>query len=372
MEQFNVTQAIKDFLHPTVYTGVKPIFLIAEELVTALSVGHITEAVWLGINSDEEFNYISKFAVSGKIILQKYYKVDELEPFKGRVALINDKNLKKTVLHRESIKNIKELEIKRFKLLDSIKKDFDVLVDLYLDNKEVYLFEKKDGKWDEELFSDFNINTPYKLVSAQKSDTKLHLYLKKLKATKIKKYQNLNKFYGYFVGSQAELNGLKVKDESYLAGINSLQNEAKEIIKNIEWLELDNPKLLKITQRLPKYPFEEYFKYVKKENIRKVDVDEFLLTALKKIILKHIPENDTPLGMKYIPIDKLLYLFHMIIPREEALMALEMCDIVYEPPGMLLGYDGKHQIPPKFLVPISHVAYAYKQFENFISVCKNT
>lgn len=76
--------------------------------------------------------------------------------------------------------------------------------------------------------------------------------------------------------------------------------------------------------------------------------------------------------MEFIPIDKLLYLFHMIISRDEALKALESCDIVYEPPGMLLGYNGKHQIPPKYLVPITHVAYAYKQFDDFISVCKNT
>ena len=371
MEQFNISQAIKDFMHPTVYTGVKPIFLVGEELVTDTSVGHICEAVWVGVNSSEEFSYISKFAVSGKIILQKYYKPSEMEPFKGRLALVNDENLKNVVLHRNAIAQIKELEIKRYKLLDEINKDFDDLRDLHLQDEELYLFEKKNGKWDEELFSDFDINTPYKLLSVQKESTELHLDLKKNKFNKTEKYLNTDKFYGYFTGSLADLAGLKLRDESYLAGIVSLQNDAKTMIKKIQWLDLNDSSVKELLDKLPKHPFEDYFHYVTKENVRNVDVDSELVETLKKIILTHIPENDNPLGMKYIPIDKLLFLFHMIIPRADALVALEACDIVYEPPGIVLGYNGEHQLPPKYLVPITHVANAYKQFPNFMSVCQN-
>ncbi|MDF1883623.1 hypothetical protein JHD49_06700 [Sulfurimonas sp. SAG-AH-194-C21] len=351
MEQFNITQAIKDFMHPTVYTGVKPIFLVGEELVTDISVGHVTEAVWVGISSPTEFTYISKFAVSGKIILGKYYQAHEIEPFKGQLALVNDENLKNTVLHRHTLEQIKELEIKRYKLLDEIHKNFDDLKDLALENEEIYLFPKKDGKWDEELFSDFDINTPHKLLSVVIKD--------------------IDKFYGYFLGTLADVAGLKLRDESYLAGIVALKNDAKSIIKKIEWLELNDTCVVEVLEKLPKHPFEDYFAYVKKEDVRKVEVDTLLVDTLKKIILQHIPENDNPLGMEYIPIDKLLFLFHMIIPREKALRALEICDVVYEPPAIVLGFSGEHQMPPKYLVPIHHVANAYKQFPNFMSVCEN-
>ncbi|MDQ7068863.1 MAG: hypothetical protein Q9M40_13360 [Sulfurimonas sp.] len=371
MEQLNVTQAIEKFMHPVVYTGVKPIFLVAEELVTEISVGHISEAVWIGINSKKEFSYISKFAVLGKIVFGKYYQKEEIEPFKGRLALVNQKNLKNVVLHRDIVAQIKELEIKRYKLLGEISRDFDNLENLYLEKKELYLFEKKNGEWDEELFSDFNINIPYKLISVQKREKNLHLYLQKVKKAKTKQYLNRDKFYGYFVGSSADIAGLKLKDESYLAGITSLQNEAKMIIKKIEWLSLDDIKVKEVCQELPKHPFEEYFPYVKKENVRDIEVSDKLLTTLKAIILKHMPENDNPLGMKYIPIDKLLYLFHMIISREEALSALEECDIVYEAPGIVLGHSGEHKLPPKYLVPISHVASAYSKLPSFVSLCQN-
>jgi len=371
MEQFNITHAIENFMHPTVYTGVKPIFLVAEELATELRVGQIVEAVWVGVNSSKEFSYISKFAVSGKIILGKYHQEDETEPFRGRLALVNDENLKNVVLHRHTVAQIEELKIKRFKLVDEIKTDFDSLLDLHLQNKEVYLFEKKDGKWDEELFSDFNINTPYKLLNVKENLTELHLDLKNSKTGNTKKYLNTNQFYGYFLGSQADLAGLKLKDESYLASIVSLQHNAKTIMKKIEWLNLDDSRIKQTTQNLPKNPFEDYFNYVTKENVRNIHVSAALVETLKKIILKHMPENNSPLGMEYILIDKLLYLFHMIIPRDEALSALEMCDIVYEPPGVLLGHGGDRKLPPKYLVPITHVASAYEQFPNFISVCEN-
>jgi len=391
MEQFNATQAIENFMHPTVYTGVKPLFLVAEELATELSVGHVTEAVWVSIDSSQEFSYISKFAVTGKIVLGKYYQKDEMEPFNGRLALVNNENLKNAVLHQNIVKQIKELETTRFNLLGEIKKDFDSLVDLYLQNKEVYLFEKKetqwldtdlqnneiylfeskDANWDEELFSELNITSPYKLHSVQKKSTELHLNLEKSQKGKIEKYLNTNNFYGYFVGSKADLAGLKLKSASYLTSIKSLQSDAKAIMKKIEWLNLDDSRIKETTLDLPKHPFEDYFHYVKKENIRKVDVPDELVETLKNIILKHMPENDTPLGMEYISIGKLIYLFHMIISREEALRALEMCDIVYEPPGILLGFSGQRKTPPKYLVPITHVAWAYHQLPSFVSVCKS-
>lgn len=371
MEEFNVSKAIEHFMHPTVYTGVKPIFIVAEELATQLKVGQITEAVWVGISSSEEFSYISKFAVSGKIILGKYYQQNEMEPFHGRLALVNEANLESVVQHRNILTQINELKSKRSQLHDTIKKDFDDLLNLHLQGKELYLFEKKNGKWEEELFSDLNINIPYKVESIEKESNELHVSLKNSKTKETKKYLNTNKFYGYFVGSQADLAGLKLKSESYLASILSLQDDAKMIMKKIEWLDLDDSRVLEITKNLPQHPFENYFHYIKKEDVRSIKVPENLVETLKKIILKHMPENNTPLGMEYILIDKLLYLFHMIIPRDEALLALEMCDIVYEPPGVLLGYGGDRKLPPKYLVPIAHVAKAYGQFPSFISVCEN-
>jgi hypothetical protein len=371
MEQFELNKAIEDFMHPTVYTGVKPILLVAEELATQHGVGQVVEAVWVGINSEKEFSYISKFAVTGKIILGKYYQQDEMEPFHGRLALINSENLKNVVLHRNAVEEIKQIKSKRAALLTQIEKDLGGLSDLYLQNKELYLFEKKDGDWKEELFSDLNINAPYRVVDIEKESTELHLYLESPKTGKTQKHLNADKFYGYFVGSQADIAGLKLKSESYLKRIISLQNDAKMIIKKIEWLDLDDPRIQEISENLPKYPFEDYFHYVKKEKVRNLQVPRELVDSFKAIILKHMPENDSPLGMEYIPIDKLLYLFHMIIPRDEALSALEMCDIVYEPPGMVLGHGGERKLPPKFLVPISHVAHAYQKFPSFMSVCRD-
>jgi len=259
MEEFNLSEAIEDFMHPTVYTGVKPLFLIAEELPTAFRLGQVIEAVWLNINSPTEFNYISKFAVSGKIILQKYYEPDEMEPFKGRVALINDANLENAMLHKNTIADIEELERKRFALLDEIEKEFDKLLDLYIEGKELYLFANKYEEYDEELFSDLDINTPYKVAHVEKNSTELKVILHNSKTDKTKTYLNTDNFYGYFIGSNAELVGLKLKNESYLASIKSLKNDAKKIIKKIEWLELDDSRIRKISQTLPKQPFEQYF-----------------------------------------------------------------------------------------------------------------
>jgi len=369
MDKNEIDKAIEVFMHPTVYTGVKPILLVAEELATKQGVGQVVEAVWVGVNSSKEFSYISKFAVTGKIILGKYYEQDEMGPFRGRLALINRENLNNVVLHRNSVEGIKKIKSKRAALLNEIEKDFDSLLEVYEHNKELYLFEKKDGDWKEELFSNLNINAPYRVVDLQKKPTGLHLYLKNPKTGTTQKYLNTDKFYGYFIGSQADIAGIKLKSESYLKSIISLQNDAKMIIKKIEWLDLDDPCIQEICMNLPKHPFEDYFHYVDKEKVRDIQVSPALVESLKRIILKHMPETNSPLGMQYIHIDKLLYLFHMIISRDEALSALEMCDIIYEPPGMLLGHGGERKLPPKFLVPISHVANAYQQFPSFMSVC---
>ena len=371
MQQIELSNAIKKFMYSTVYTGVKPILLIAEELVTEQGIGQVVEAVWVGVNSNKEFSYISKFAVSGKIILGQYYQKSEMEPFRGRLALVSDENLENVVLHQNSIQMIKNIQSKRAALLNAIEKDFDNLLDLYSKNKEVYLFKKKDGDWKEELFSDLNINAPYKLLGVEKKLTELHLSLENPKEAKIQMHSKVDKFYGYFVGSRADIAGLKLKSESYLKSILSLEDDAKRFMKKIQWLELDDARIKEISQNLPKHPFENYFVYVKKEDVRKLEVPDKLVESLKKIILKHMPENNTPLGMEYIPIDKLLYLFHMIISRDEALRALEACDIVYEPPVILLGLGGERKLPPKYLVPISHVASAYQKFPSFMSVCED-
>lgn len=370
MKQLGNNQAITNFMHPVVYTGVKPVFIVGEELVTDICVGQISEAVWVDVTSNNEFTYISKFAVSGKIILDKYNKQSDMKPFKGRLALVNEKNLENVVVHKNILLQIKELELKRYQLLDAINKDFESLKNLSLQNEEVYLFVKKDGEWDKELFSDFDINIPYKLISIE-DEEQVYFQLKNPKTGKIEQYLNRDKFHGYFLGSLAEIAGLKLKDESYTTGISSLKNDAKTTIKKIEWLDLNDVRVQTITQKLPKHPFEEYFNYTKKEDVRDVDVSEQTVDTLKAIILQHMPENNNPLGMNYIAIDKLLFLFHMVITREEALRALEECDIVYEAPGIVLGYNGEHKLPPKYLVPIAHVAHAYEKLPSFMSVCQN-
>jgi len=250
-----------------------------------------------------------------------------------------------------------------------VYRGFNNFLDLNFDTQEVYLFEKKDGDWESDLFSSFDINAPYKLVSVVEKSSQLQLHLKNPKTGNIQEYALPAEFYGYFIGSKADISGLKMKSQSYLTSIESLEYDARKIIKKIDWLDLEDISLKNVLDKLPKYPFEEYFNYVKKENVRKMDISEVLVEKLKSLILKHMPENDTPIGMEYIPIDKLLYLFHAIIPRAEALVALEVCDIVYEPPALVLGFKGKHQLPPKYLVPISHVASAYQQFPSFIEAC---
>ncbi|MDQ7062330.1 MAG: hypothetical protein Q9M43_14910 [Sulfurimonas sp.] len=369
MNKINIDKAIDAFIRPTVFTGVKPLLLVAEELVTQKKLGDIVEAVWFSIDSTEAFTYISKFAVKGKIFLKKYYTQDEMQAFRGRVALAQKANLEKLVQHRSLLQEIKELKSKRSALLDEVNRGFDSVLDLYLQREELYLFKKSDAALEKDFFTSFDIDDPYKVIEIS---PQLEFQLRHPKTAKIYKYSSSEQFYGYFHGSLAEITGLRLKSQSYFKNIESLQDDAKTMMKSIDWLDLEDSRIQNILKTLPQYPFEEYFKYVKKEDVRKLNVPEETVNKLKNLILKHMPENDTPLGMHYILIDKLLYLFHAIIPRTEALKALESCDIIYEPPAMILGFEGSHHSAPKYLVPISHVVNAYQQFPAFVDACENT
>ncbi|HFU73923.1 MAG TPA: hypothetical protein ENK65_00050 [Helicobacteraceae bacterium] len=88
------------------------------------------------------------------------------------------------------------------------------------------------------------------------------------------------------------------------------------------------------------------------------------------MIEKHMPALKTPMGIADIPLDNLLYLFHDIIPRVEALEVLKLCDIIYEAPAIILGVQGKHKLAPKFLVSLAQVADIYQQFPSFCEACQ--
>jgi len=374
MDNNTVTRFINELMHPNIFTGVVPLLIIAEELPTVDALGSMTEAVWISIDSKDEFRYINKFAVNGKIHLHKYYEASDRDQFFGRVALLSDKNLKKVLLHRKSIEEIKNIQEKRSKLLDTIIWGFDRFLNYYKDEDEIYIFKKKENGWDDwkkDFFSDFDIDNPYKVLGLVDSSMPLKLNLQNTKTGKSKECIIDNTFYGFFVGSMPEIIGLKLKSESYQQTLGSLQEDAKRYMRAIDWLALDSPKVVEINERLPQHPFEEYFRYVKKEDVRKLDVSNYKVDLLKSVILKHMPESNTPFGLEYISLDKLLFLFHQIIPRKDALRALELCDIVYEPPALLLGFEGKRQSSPKFLVPVSHVAYAYEQFKSYRDSCRD-
>jgi hypothetical protein len=169
----------------------------------------------------------------------------------------------------------------------------------------------------------------------------------------------------------ADMTGLKLKSESYRQTILALETRAKEAIRAIDWLELDDPRLNRVLQDLPRHPFDEYFRYVPRHAIRQLSPSKTLLEALERMVTQHMPDLLSPTGEGLIPIDNLLYLLHQIVPREEALRALESCDVVHEPSGIVLGHSGQRQSPPKFLVPLSHVAVAYERFPAFIESCRH-
>lgn len=371
MDRREVSEAIEEFLHPTVFTGTTPLLLVAEEVAADNHLGSIIDAVWFDLSDEDEslFSYITKFAVKGKIT-NRYYSSDEVKPFCDRVALPKKENLEKMILHRMVKDELEDVKAKRYALINSIEKEFESLIELVEDKKEVSFFKKFNGDW-RDPFSDINIDLPYKIVyKDDNSLTKLEYYLKHPKTGFIQKYSVERDFYAYIVGSKADIDGLKLKDESYKTKIATLEEKAREIFKSIEWLYLKDPEIESIRKILPKHPFDNYFKYVKKGQERKLQVQEHLLKAVEKIVEKHMPDNITPFGVKYIPVDNLLYLFHEVVPRKDALRALEVCDIIHEPAGLLLGFEGKRELPPKFLVAVEHIVYAYKKFPSFIEACE--
>ncbi len=360
---------IKTFMQPTVFTGVKPLFIVAEELATDKHIGSVIDAVWVGWDegSVREFKYITKFAVEGKILDRKYYSDEELEPFKGRLALPNEENFKKLLAHRNLKEEIEEVKAERNALGDLIESDFDQLDTLLDGKKEVCVFQKGHGDWTEP-FHEIDIDMPYLIIS--KADSEGEYILKHPKTGKDETYDIEETFYAFIIGGKAEISGLRLKDESFKDKIEELKREAKEVLKSIAWLGLDDPRVTAIKASLPLHPFDEYFNYVKKGEERKVAPPEHLIRAMELIVEEHMPNYIGPLGLQYIPIDNLLYLFHEIIPRPEALEALKACDVIHEPSGLLLGYEGKHVMPPKFLVPVNQVVDIYQKFDGFTQACE--
>lgn len=371
MDKNEIDKAIQEFMHPTVYTGVKPILLVAEELATKEHTGDIIDAVWVDWDdANESVKYITKFAVKGEIKHQNYSTAQVIEPFCDGLALPNNDNLEKMILHRQIKRDTQDVEAKRNSLRDSVKRDFDSLIEIIKHGKEVFLFKKYNGDWSDP-FSDININVPYKIVDKlDNSLSKGEYYLRNPKTDAVVKYSIEKDFYAYIVGAQADISGLQLKNESYKKKINTMEDEARKVLKSIEWLYLKDPRIKLIKEKLSKHPFDDYFNYVNKGEERKLQAPENLINALALIIAKHMPKNIGPMGVEYIPIDNLLYLFHEVIPRADALRALEACDIIHEPSGLLLGFDGKRELPPKFLVSLPHIASAYKIFPSFIEACE--
>ena len=372
MNKNETDKFIETFMHPTVFTGVEPLFIVAEELATKEHIGSVIDAVWVhwdGANKNE-FSYITKFAVEGKIIDRGYYTPEALEPFKGRLALPNKDNFEKVFLHRSIKEEIEDIKAKRDALGDFVEKDFDDLDKFVEEGKEVSVFKKGFGDWIDPFY-EIDIDMPYMIVSPGDSVLEAGEYmLKHPKTGRTEKYLLKKDFYGFIVGGRAEISGLRLKDESYKARVETLKVEAREVLTSVEWLSLNDPRVTAITENLPRHPFDDYFPYVKKGSERKVSPPENLIQALEIIIEEHMATLKGPLGIEYIPIDNLLYLFHEIIPRADALVALEACDIIHEPAGLLLGYDGKRTMPPKFLVSVKQVADVYKRFPSFVEACE--
>jgi len=366
-------EVIDKFMHPTVFTGVKPLFLVAEELATKEHTGDIIDAVWVHWDDEDkgEFSYITKFAVRGKILDRNYYTSEEMEPFKGRLALPERANLEKMVLHREIKQEIEDAKAKRNALANSIEKDFDNLSEVLKEGEEVSLFKKGHGDWIDP-FHEIDIEAPYAIVESEDSGLDDGEYrLKHPKTGVINKYLVENEFHAYIVGGKAEIVGLQLKDESYQKSIDTLKDEARKILSSIEWLSLKDPRTKSIKEKLPRHPFEDYFNYVKKGEERKLSAPENLIKALEIIIAEYMPKLNGPMGVQYIPIDNLLHLLHEVVPRADALLALEACDIIHEPSALVLGIEGKRELPPKFSVAITHVAEAYKKFPRFVEVCED-
>ena len=372
MDKKDIDKEIDAFMHSTVFTGRKPLFLVAEELAIEERIGDSIDAVWVDWEDESkaEFTYITKFAVRGNIIDRHYYPSEKMAPFKGRLALPHIANLEKMVLHRAIKKEIDEVKAQRYALAKAIKKDLKGLTDVIQKGGEAFLFKKGYGEWTDPFY-EINIDAPYEIVETDNNTLEEGEYvLKHPRTGVIKKYHIENEFYAYIVGGRADIAGLQLKDESYSKKMQALKDEAKEVFVSIQWLNLDDDRIKAIKESLPKHPFENYFNYVKKGNEAKPYVSEDLLKALEIIVLKYMPKLNTPMGVEYIPIDNLLHLFHEIIPRADALLALEGCDIIHESSAVLLGVEGRRELPPKFLVSMRQVISVYKKFPSFIKACE--
>jgi len=236
MDKNEIDKAIQVFMRPTVYTGVKPLFLVAEELATKEHTGDIIDAVWVDWNDENkgEFSYITKFAVKGEIIDRNYYTSEQMEPFCNRLALPERDNLEKMVLHRKIKQKIEDIKAKRNALAKSIEKDFKSLSKVVKRGKEVSLFKKGHGEWSDP-FSDINIGAPYQILEIEDSTLSVGEYhLKHPKTGVIEKYSIENEFYAYIVGGKADIVGLQLKDESYKKVIESLKDEARKVLVSIE------------------------------------------------------------------------------------------------------------------------------------------
>jgi len=372
MDKDEKDKAIEAFMHPTVFTGVKPLFLVAEELATKEHRGDIIDAVWVHWDDEDrgEFTYITKFAVKGKIVDRNYYSSEEMEAYKDRLALPSRENLEKMVLHRGVKKEIEAVKAKRNTLAGFIQKDFRCLKAIINEGQEVALFKKGHGHWSDP-FNEIDIDTPYTIIKTENGPLEDGEYkLKHPKTGVISKHSIKNEFYAYIVGAKADIAGLQLKDESYKKTIETLKGEERKVLASIEWLYLADPRVKLIKEKLPRHPFEDYFNYVKKGKERKLCPPEDLVKAVEIMIAEHMPKLKGPMGVQYIPVDNLLYLFHEIIPRADALLALEACDIIHEPSALVLGFDGNRELPPKFLVSITQVADTYKKFPAFVEACE--
>jgi hypothetical protein len=294
MNKNEMDKAIQAFMHPTVYTGVRPLFLVAEELATKEHTGDIVDAVWVHWNDGDDgtFSYITKFAVKGRIIDRNYYTREEMAPYKGRLALPERDNLEKMILHRTIKKDIEAVKAKRNALSDYIQKDFSGLDEAVKRGEEAALFKKWHGDWSDP-FSDIKIDAPYRVMQIEELTRQYHL--KHPKTGFIEKYSIEDEFYAYILGGKAEIAGLQLKDESYKKKIEAMKDEAREVLTSIEWLSLKDPRIKSLKDKLPRHPFDDYFNYVNKGDERKLCPPENLLKALELIVAKHMPDLITPM-----------------------------------------------------------------------------
>ncbi len=372
MKTEQTDELMRSFMHPTVFTGVKPLFIVAEELATKEHMGDVVDAVWVHWEDDQgkEFSYITKFAVQGKILDRNYYTPEEMAPFKGRLALPKASNFEKLAAYNDLKKQIEEVKAKRHALAQYVQKEFDALEKIVSEGQEVCFFKEANGDWVDPFF-EIRIEAPYVLSPREDEDLKEGEYrLKHPQTGASKKYIVKQAFHAYIIASRSEVAGLQLKDESYKQKILHLKAQAREVLASLEWLNLDDARVKSIKEALPRHPFESYFKYVSKGEERQLDAPQKLVRAIEIIVKEHMSTLAGPMGVKYIPIDNLLYLFHEIVPRPDALRALEVCDVIHEPSALILGLNGKREVPPKFLVSIDHVAYAYQHFPAFIEACE--